>query len=44
MTEEHYAEIGALYNDGAEGKDSAAAQDYGKTLVENLPQARKAME
>lgn len=44
MTEEDYAELGALYNGGAAGKDSTDAQNYGKTLVENLPQARKAME
>ncbi len=44
MTPEQYAEIGARYNGGPNWNTDPDAKAYGKTLVEHLPEARKAMQ
>lgn len=44
MTPEQYAELGARYNGGPSWDTNPDAQAYGRTLNENLPNARKAMQ
>lgn len=44
MTPEQYAEIGARYNGGPNWNTNPDAKAYGRTLVEHLPEARKAMQ
>jgi soluble lytic murein transglycosylase-like protein len=44
MTPEHYAELGARYNGGPSWDTNPDAQAYGRTLNENLPDAKKAMQ
>lgn len=44
MTPEQYAELGARYNGGPSWDTNPDAQAYGRTLNENLPNAKKAMQ
>ncbi|MGJ7908210.1 hypothetical protein ACOQFL_17235 [Actinopolyspora sp. H202] len=44
MTSEQYAELGARYNGGPNWNENANAQAYGETLLDHLPEARKAMQ
>ncbi|MFD0490119.1 hypothetical protein ACFQ0O_27245 [Saccharopolyspora spinosporotrichia] len=41
---EMYAEIGARYNGGPNWNTNPDAAAYGKTLVQHLPEARKALQ